>query len=95
MIPFDEWAAINQVEARRRARDPEIKPLWHRVEFAMIGWANLIGHAEFAPGGLAIVLQTSNPKTGALSIPSRQQVANRRLVPLPAARRQHPAIVQG
>lgn len=76
MIPFEEWAAINQVEARRLARDPEIKPLWHRVEYAAIGWSNRIGHAEFAPGGLAVVLQTSNPKTGALSIPSMQQVAN-------------------
>ena len=76
MIPFEEWAGLNQIERRRMARDPEIKPLKYRVMFAAEGWANLIGHAEFAPGGLALVLQTANPQTGELNIPSRQRVAN-------------------
>lgn len=56
------------------ARDPEIKPLYLRVMFAAMGWSNLIGHAEFAAGGLAMVLQSANPKTGELSIPGRSQV---------------------
>ena len=73
-IPFEEWHATNQVESRRLARDPEVKPLHLRVMFAAEGWANLIGHAEFAQGGLALVLQVSNPQTGEIHIPSRQQV---------------------
>jgi len=76
VIPFEEWAAINQVEARRRARDPELKPLHYRVEYAAMGWANLIGHAEFAPGALAWILQSHNPKTGELSVPSASRVSN-------------------
>lgn len=76
MIAFEEWAAINQAEARRRARDPEMKPLRYRIEYAAMGWANLIGHAEFAPGALAVILQSHNPQTGALSIPSMSAVSN-------------------
>ena len=76
MIPFEEFYASNQQEARRLARDPDVKPLYIRVMFAAQGWANLIGHAEFALGGLAGVLQSSNPKTGEIHIPSRQQVTN-------------------
>lgn len=74
MIPFDEWHATNQLETRRLARDPDVVPLHIRVMFAAEGWANLIGHAEFAAGGLAMVLQTSNPQTGEIHIPSRSQV---------------------
>lgn len=73
-ISFDEWGAVDQHHARLMARDPDVKPLYLRVMFAGIGWANLIGHAEFAPGGLALILQSSDPKTGEVSIPSRRQV---------------------
>lgn len=75
-IPFEAWIAVDQTNARRMARDPEIKPLWLRVMFAAIGWSNLIGHANFAPGGLAVVLQSNDPKEGGLSVPSASQVAN-------------------
>lgn len=73
-IKFEEWGAIDQHTARRFARDPEVKPLYLRVMFAGIGWSNLIGHAEFAQGGLAMVLQSADPTTGEISIPSRSQV---------------------
>lgn len=73
-IHFEEWGAIDQHTARRFARDPEIKPLYLRVMFAGIGWSNLVGHAEFAMGGLAMVLQSADPTTGEISIPSRSQV---------------------
>ena len=56
-------------------RDPDTGPLFVRVMFAALGWANPIGHAEFpAPGGLAILLQSSDPRTGELSIPNHNQV---------------------
>lgn len=73
-IPFEEWGAIDQHSARRLARDPEVKPLYLRVVFAAMGWSNLIGHAEFAQGGLALVLQSADPQTGEIAIPSRSQV---------------------
>jgi hypothetical protein len=73
-IAFEEWGAVDQHTARRFARDPEIKPLYLRVMFAGLGWSNLIGHAEFAMGGLAMVLQSADPTTGEISIPSRSQV---------------------
>lgn len=73
-VPFDEWGAVDQHSARRLARDPEVKPLYLRVVFAAFGWSNLIGHAEFAVGGLALVLGSSDPVTGEISIPSRSQV---------------------
>lgn len=76
VIPFEEWCASDQHRLRQMARDPELKPLHYRVMFAAEGWANLIGHAEFAPGGLALVLQTANPRTGELSIPSMSRVSN-------------------
>lgn len=75
-ISFTEWGGVDQHAARRLARDPELKPLHYRVMFAALGWSNLIGHAEFAPGGLAMVLQSSDPRTGALKVPSSQQVTN-------------------
>lgn len=73
-ISFDEWGGVDQHEARRMARDPEVKPLYMRVMFAAVGWSNLIGHAEFAVGGLAMILQSANPRTGEISIPDRNQV---------------------
>ena len=73
-IAFDEWGAVDQHTARRFARDPEVKPLYLRVMFAGMGWSNLIGHAEFAMGGLAMVLQSADPTTGEMSMPSRSQV---------------------
>lgn len=73
-ISFEEWGGVDQHKARLLARDPDVKPLAVRVMFASIGWSNLIGHAEFAASGLAIVLQTSNPRTGEIAIPSRGQV---------------------
>lgn len=75
-ISFDDWGAIDQHAAQRMARDPELKPLHYRVMFAALGWANLIGHAEFAPGGLAMVLQSNDPRTGEMSMPTRQQIGN-------------------
>lgn len=71
---FDQYGAVDQVHARQMARDPDVKPLYLRVMFAAIGWSNLIGHAEFAQSGLAVVLQTNDPRTGELSIPSARQV---------------------
>ncbi len=65
---------MDQHSARRMARDPEVKPLHFRVMFAAVGWSNLIGHAEFAPGGLGMVLQSANPRTGEMSMPDRNQV---------------------
>jgi hypothetical protein len=73
-IPFEEWGAVDQHQARRLARDPEVAPLYLRVALAAMGWSNLIGHAEFAQGGLAMVLQSADPVTGEISIPSRSQV---------------------
>jgi len=73
-IPFEQFVNIDQHFARLLARDPEVKPLYLRVMFAAMGYANLIGHAEFAAGGLGLVLQSSDPKTGELSIPDRNQI---------------------
>lgn len=73
-ITFDEWGSVDQHAARRLARDPDVKPLAARVMFAALGWSNLIGHAEFAAGGLAMVLQNADPQTGEMSMPSRGQV---------------------
>lgn len=71
---FDQFGAVDQHYAKLLARDPDVKPLAIRVMFAALGWSNLIGHAEFAQSGLAVVLQSSDPRTGELSIPSRGQV---------------------
>jgi len=73
-ISFEEWGGVDQQQARHMARDPDVKPLYLRVMFAAIGWSNLIGHAEFAASGLALVLQSSDPRTGEISIPCRRQV---------------------
>lgn len=73
-IHFDEWGGVDQLAARRLARDPEVKPLYLRLMFAAVGWSNLIGHAEFAPGGLAMVLQSADPRTGEMSMPNRNQI---------------------
>ena len=71
---FEAYGAVDQLAARRLARDPDTGPLLLRVMFAAIGWSNLIGHAEFASGGLAMVLQSSDPQTGEMSMPNRGQV---------------------
>lgn len=76
MIPFEEWVAVDQVAARRMARDPEVKPLWLRVMFAAMGWSNAIGHTNFAHGGLAFVLQDNDPEKGDLNIPRASTVAH-------------------
>jgi hypothetical protein len=73
-IPFDEWGGVDQLEARRMARDFETGSMSLRIMFAAIGWSNLIGHAEFASGGLPTVLQTSDPQKGGLSIPTERGV---------------------
>lgn len=73
-ISFDQWVGVDQHGAKHLARDPEVKPLLMRVMFAGMGWSNLIGHAEFAQGGLAMILQSANPRTGEIHIPSRRQV---------------------
>lgn len=75
-ITFTEWGGVDQHALRRMARDPEVKPLHFRIQYAAMGWSNLIGHAEFAPGGLAMILQSSDPRTGEMSMPGRQQIAN-------------------
>jgi hypothetical protein len=49
------WGAVSQLEYRRMAKDQR-HPLMYRVHFAALGWANQIGHAEFAEGSLNSVL---------------------------------------
>lgn len=75
-ISYEAWVAVDQTFARRMAHDPEVRPIKLRIMFAAIGWANLIGHANFAPGGLAFLLAKIDPTTGALAIPSAPHVAN-------------------
>jgi hypothetical protein len=53
--PNVPWGAVSQFDCRRRAK-MQGSPLWFRVYFAAIGWANRIGHAEFAEGQLADIL---------------------------------------
>ncbi|MEU2853446.1 hypothetical protein [Streptomyces syringium] len=53
-MPFQfegDFAAVSQEEYKRRARDPRFE-YRHRIEYAAMGWANQIGHAEFPPGEL-------------------------------------------
>lgn len=75
-ISFEEWVGVNQAMARGMSRDPEVTPMRLRVMFAALGWANLIGHAEFDPAGLCQLLMRQDPKTGELSIPSGNSVDN-------------------
>lgn len=74
-IPFDNWGGIDQDAVQRMALDPSTKPLTYRVMFVAIGWANLSGHAEMAPGELArrLMVQT---KAGDYVAPSPQSVSN-------------------
>ncbi|MFG1993126.1 MarR family transcriptional regulator [Actinoplanes sp. NPDC048988] len=55
-----QWGAINQ---RHRKRLAEINdgslPRWLRVQYAAEGYANRIGHAEFSPGQLGMILGTT------------------------------------
>ncbi|MET9971135.1 hypothetical protein ABZZ80_35865, partial [Streptomyces sp. NPDC006356] len=46
---------MSQEEYKRRARDPRFDYA-HRVEYAAMGWATQIGHAEFPPGELNKIL---------------------------------------
>lgn len=55
-IPFENWGAIDQNEAQRMARDPDVSPLTLRLFFAALGRANRTGHAEFASEELAEIL---------------------------------------
>jgi hypothetical protein len=55
------WSALSVTEYRRMARDPR-HMLVYRVHFAAIGWANLIGHAEFGPGELSQHLKDEGGK---------------------------------
>lgn len=75
-ITFDDFAVLDLDVARRNARDPNVKPLWRRVTFAALGWANLIGHAEFNAHGLTLdgILSNLDPLTGEVSTPPRQTV---------------------
>ncbi|MDT0451275.1 hypothetical protein [Streptomyces hesseae] len=65
-----DFAAVAQEEYKRRARDPRFD-YRHRVEYAAMGWANQIGHAEFPPGELNKILAD---KDG--TVPSKDAVNN-------------------
>ncbi|MFV0130694.1 hypothetical protein ACLGI4_23800 [Streptomyces sp. HMX112] len=72
-MPFQfegDFAAVSQEEYKRRARDPRFE-YRHRVEYAAMGWANQIGHAEFPPGELNKILAD---KYG--TVPSKDAVNN-------------------
>lgn len=61
-IQFEgDYIAVSQEEYKRRARDPRFDYA-HRVEYAAMGWANQIGHAEFPTGKLNEVLADKNGK---------------------------------
>jgi hypothetical protein len=64
------WGAISQPECQRRAKDSRL-PLRERVQFAALGCANRIGHAEFSMGQLVRFLADEHGKA-----PSRQAVSN-------------------
>jgi hypothetical protein len=62
-IQFEgDYIAVSQEEYKRRARDPRFDYA-HRVEYAAMGWANQIGHAEFPTGKLNEVLADKNGKS--------------------------------
>lgn len=61
------WGAVSQVEYRRLARDSRHLHVY-RVHFAALGWANLIGHAEFGQDELRGLLAD---EAGRLPAPSR------------------------
>lgn len=57
-MPFQfegDFAAVSQEHYKERARNPRFD-YRHRVEYAAMGWANRIGHAEFPPGELNKIL---------------------------------------
>lgn len=49
------WLAVSALDCRAKARSDQY-PMWLRVHYAAMGWANRIGHAEFAEGALAQIL---------------------------------------
>ena len=67
--PGRTWGAVSQVEFRRFARDPRHTHVY-RVYFAALGWANLIGHAEFGQDELRQVLADGDGR-----VPSPQRVS--------------------
>ncbi|MCM2390329.1 hypothetical protein [Streptomyces albipurpureus] len=56
-----DYAAVSQDEYKRRARDPRFQ-YPHRIEYAAIGWANVLGHAEFPPGELNKIMADKSGK---------------------------------
>ncbi|MBT2404346.1 MULTISPECIES: hypothetical protein [unclassified Streptomyces] len=50
-----DFAAVSQEHYKERARNPRFD-YRHRVEYAAMGWANQIGHAEFPPDELNKIL---------------------------------------
>lgn len=75
MIPFNEWGSVDQDALRQVALDPTRKPMIFRLMFASLGWSNLSGHAEFAPGELARRLQVES-KTGDLVTVAPSHLSN-------------------
>ncbi|MDX3766081.1 MULTISPECIES: hypothetical protein [unclassified Streptomyces] len=91
-----DYAAVLQEEYQRRARDSRFD-YRHRVEFAAMGWANVLGHAEFPSGELNKILVTENgevPSNGAVNNHVRrakgwdlvEAESNRRCLVLPVHR---------
>lgn len=75
MIPFKDWGAIDQAALQQLALDATTKPMTYRLMFASLGWANRIGHAEFAPGELARRLRVLST-AGELVEPSAAWLSN-------------------
>lgn len=72
-LPFQfegDFAAVPQEQYKRRARDPRFDYA-HRVEYAAMGWANQIGHAEFPPDELNKILADRDGK-----VPSNNALNN-------------------
>ncbi|MFC9081970.1 hypothetical protein ACFTY7_34215 [Streptomyces sp. NPDC057062] len=61
---------MSQEQYKRRARDPRFDYA-HRVEYAAMGWANQIGHAEFPPDELNKILADKDGK-----VPSNNALNN-------------------
>ncbi|MCW8217833.1 MULTISPECIES: hypothetical protein [Streptomyces] len=61
---------MSQEQYKRRARDPRFDYA-HRVEYAAMGWANQIGHAEFPQDELNKILVDKEGK-----VPSNNALNN-------------------
>lgn len=71
-IPFGaRWGALNQPHAQHLATQPTTGPLYLRLHFAALGWANVVGHAEFPSGHLAQLVRRADG-----TAPSAQQLGN-------------------